>query len=339
MPVVDTHTHFIPMELVELLRRGEGPPDLSLVERGAEDPLIVHDNGLRYPVFPLFHDPQAKLEQMDRDGIDHSVISLSPSLFLYWADPADTARVHRVINDAAAAFVRRGAGRLVALATVPLNDPPAAVAELQRAHADLGLRGAEIGTSVGDVMLDDPSLDPFFAAAEELGMPLLLHPYTNMITPPGSALSGFHLANVVGNPLETFVAAARLIVGGVLDHHPGLRVQLVHAGGAFPYQLGRLDHAYEARSETKATAQRPPSSYLQNFLFDTIAFDRRALRFLIELAGPEQVLFGTDIPFDMADLSGLEITEWADPGIAARVLGENALEVYGIKTSAGSTAA
>jgi aminocarboxymuconate-semialdehyde decarboxylase len=187
-------------------------------------------------------------------------------------------------------------------------------------------------------MLDDPSLDPFFAAAEELGMPLLLHPYTNMITPPGSALSGFHLANVVGNPLETFAAAARLIVGGVLDRHPGLRVQLVHAGGAFPYQLGRLDHAYEARSETKATAKRRPSAYLGNFLFDTITFDRRALRFLIELAGPDQVLFGTDIPFDMADLSGREIAQWAEPETAAKVLGENALQIYGIKTSAGSAA-
>lgn len=338
MPVVDTHTHFIPIELVEFLRRGDGPPGLSVDERDAEDPLIVHDNGLRYPVFPLFHDPQAKLEQMDRDGIDVSVISLSPSLFLYWADPADTTRVHRLVNDAAAAFVSRAPTRLVALATVPLNDPPAAAAELERAQAELGLRGAEIGTSVGEVMLDDPSLDPFFAAAEQLGMPLLLHPYTNMITPPGPALSGFHLANVVGNPLETFVAAARLIVGGVLDRHPGLRVQLVHAGGTFPYQLGRLDHAYGARTETKAIAQRAPSSYLGNFLFDTIAFDQRGLRFLIELTGPDRVLFGTDIPFDMADLSGLEITAWAEPGMAGKILGENALRVYGIKTSDDSAA-
>src|SRR5947209_16164052 len=102
MPVVDTHTHFIPMELVDLVRRGEGPRDLSVDEREGGDPLIVHENGLRYPVFPLFHDADAKLEQMDRDGIDVSVISLTPSLFLYWADPEDTVRVHRLINDAGA---------------------------------------------------------------------------------------------------------------------------------------------------------------------------------------------------------------------------------------------
>ena len=273
MPVVDTHTHFIPMELVELVRRGDGPPDLSLSERDGEDPLIVHDNGLRYPVFPLFHDAEAKLEQMDRDGIDVALISLTPSLLLYWTDPAETVRVHRFINDAGAELARRGGGRLHALATVPLNDPRAAAEELRRARTELGVVGVEIGTSVGDVMLDDPSLEPFFAVAEGLGTPILVHPYTNMIAAPGPALAGYHLANVIGNPVETFVAAARLIVGGVFDRHPELRVQLVHAGGAFPYQLFRLDHAWEVRSETKGGAQRRPSEYLRNFLFDTVTFD------------------------------------------------------------------
>lgn len=330
MRIVDTHTHFIPMELVELLRRGEGPPDLSLMQRDGEDPLIAHANGLRYPVFPLFHDPEAKLEQMDRDGIDVSVISLSSSLFLYGIEPSETARVHRVINDAAAAFAERGAGRLAAMPAVPLNDPPVAAAELRRAHSELGLVGVEIGTSVGETMLDDPSLEPFYAAAEELQTPILLHPYMNMTAPPGPGLTGFHLSNVIGNPTETFIAAARLIVGGVFDRHPGLRVQLVHGGGAFPYQLGRLEHAYEARSETKTTARQDPFSYLGNFLFDTITYEPRALDFLLALVGPDQILLGTDIPFDMADLSAKEIADRVEPDVAAKILGENASAAYGL---------
>lgn len=330
MKIIDTHTHFVPMELVDLVRSGEGPAGISIEERDGGDPLIVHDNGLRYPVFPLFHDADSKLEQMDRDGIDESIISLTPSLFLYWTAPAETARVHRFINDAAAALAQRGSGRLHALATVPLNDPPAAAAELRRARSELGLAGVEIGACVGDTMLDDPSLEPFYAAAEELGMTVLIHPYMNMITAPGPDLRGFHLGNVIGNPLETFVAAARLIVGGVFDRHPGLRVQLVHAGGAFPYQLARLDHAYDVRSETKATAERRPSSYLSNILFDTIVFEPRALDFLIAFAGPDHVLFGSDLPFDMADLSGLQLAQRAEPEVAAAVLGNNALAAYGI---------
>jgi aminocarboxymuconate-semialdehyde decarboxylase len=318
------------MELVELVRRGEGPADLSLSERDGEDPLIVHENGLRYPVFPLFYDVEAKLEQMDRDGIDVALISLSPSLLLYWAEPTETVRVHRFINDAGAELARRGSGRLHALATVPLNDPPAAAEELCRARRELGVVGVEIGTSVGDTMLDDVALEPFFAAAEKLGTPVLIHPYTNMIATPGPPLAGFHLANVIGNPVETFVAAARLIVGGVIDRHPDLQVQLVHAGGAFPYQVFRLDHAWEVRSETKAGAQRRPSEYLRNFLFDTVTFDPRALGYLIELAGPNRVLFGSDLPFDMADLSALRMGHSGDRALADRILGENALAVYGI---------
>jgi aminocarboxymuconate-semialdehyde decarboxylase len=159
-------------------------------------------------------------------------------------------------------------------------------------------------------------------------MPILLHPYLNMISPAPPEVAGFHLANVVGNPLETFAAAARLIVGGVLDRHPGLRVQLVHAGGAFPFQLGRLDHAYEAREDTKAIAHRRPSSYIENFLFDTIVFDEEALDFLIKRVGAERVLFGTDLPFDMADTSARCLADRIDPETASRVLGENALSIY-----------
>src|SRR3954451_21156993 len=102
MTVVDVHTHFIPLEIVELAASGNGPAGLDVGESSGGDPLLVHDNGLRYPVLPAFHDPAAKLEQMDRDGIDVSVISLTPSLFFFWADPEETVRLHRVANDAAA---------------------------------------------------------------------------------------------------------------------------------------------------------------------------------------------------------------------------------------------
>jgi aminocarboxymuconate-semialdehyde decarboxylase len=330
MPVVDVHTHFIPMEFVELLRGGDGPPGVEVTDREGQDPLVVHDNGLAYPVMPLFHDLGARLRQMDGDGIDVSLISIVPSLFLYWTDAAETARVSRIINDAGAALAAGSDGRLHALATVPMNDPTAAAAELRRAREELGLVGVEIGTSVGDMPLDDPALEPFFATAEELGMPVMLHPYLSMVSPPGPAVQGFHLANVVGNPLETFVAASRLIVGGVLDRHPDLQVLLVHAGGAFPYQLGRLQHAYEARAETREVARREPTAYLGSFLFDTIIFDRAALRFLIDRVGAERVVFGTDIPFDMADLSARDLASDLDAQTAGAVLAGNALQAFGL---------
>jgi len=329
--VVDAHTHFIPLEFVDYLRSGEGPASVTVIDREGRDPLISHSNGLAYPVFPLFHDASAKLEQMDADGIDVSLCSIVPSLFLYDAEPAETLRAHRVINDAGAEYAAASGGRIAVLATVPLNDPQAAADELRRACGQLGLPGVEIGPSVGDAMIDSPDFEPFLAAAEELGVTVMLHPYLNMVAKPGPDLDGFHLSNVVGNPFETAVAASRLIVGGVFDRHPGLRVQLSHAGGAFTYQLGRLQHAYGAREETKSVARAEPYSYLGNFLFDTVIFDERALRFLLEVAGPDAVVFGTDLPFDMADMSALEtVPRVAGADGAAKVLGENALRAYGV---------
>jgi aminocarboxymuconate-semialdehyde decarboxylase len=329
--VVDAHTHFIPLEFVDFLRSGEGPPDVKVVERQGKDPLIEHANGLAYPVFPLFHDAGAKLEQMDGDGIDVSLCSIVPSLFLYDADPAHTVRAHRVINDAGAAYAEASGGRIAVLATVPLNDPQAAADELRRACGELGLCGVEIGPSVGHAMIDAPGFEPFLSAAEELGVTVMIHPYLNMVAKPGPDLEGFHLPNVVGNPYETSVAASRLIVGGVFDRHPGLRFQLVHAGGSFPYQLGRLEHAYGAREETQSVAERSPLHYLEHFLFDTVIFDERALRFLLDLAGPDALVFGTDLPFDMADMSALEtLPRIAADDVVAKVVGGNALRAYGV---------
>lgn len=334
--VVDVHTHFIPNEFVDRVAAGDGPPGVSVERRPGREPLVLHDNGLCYPVFDVFSDTQAKLRDMDERGIDVSIVSISPSLFFYWLEPRETARVCRTINDAGALMARESGGRIRAMATVPMNDPEAAAVELRRAHDELGLAGVEIGTSVGARQIDAPSLEPFFATAAELHTPVVLHPYVSMVTAPEPGQEGFHLANVIGNPLETYTAACRLIVGGVFDRHPDLRVLLVHGGGAFPYQLGRLDHAYAVRQETRSVARLGPLEYLGNFLFDTVAFDVRALRFLIELAGAGNVLFGTDLPFDMADLSPLGWGDSMDAGIAEQVLGTNALREFAIDTAAAA---
>jgi aminocarboxymuconate-semialdehyde decarboxylase len=210
------------------------------------------------------------------------------------------------------------------MACVPLADPPAAVAELRRAARELGMVGVLTGTSAGERMLDDPGLDPFFGAAAEEGLPVLLHPYLSMAGRPAAGLERFHLANAVGNPHETFLAAARLIDGGVLDRHPDLKVVLVHGGGSLPYQVGRLAHARSAGGRRES-----PDSYLERLLFDTVLFDPRAFDFLVSLVGPERVAFGSDRPFEMADLSGIEQARRLGPEAATAILCGNAARTYG----------
>jgi aminocarboxymuconate-semialdehyde decarboxylase len=320
---IDTHTHFIPPEFLDDAGRGRALDGITLERRGATD-WLAHPQGYRYPVSPEFSDLEAKLRHMDAAGIDVSVLSLTPTLFFYWLEAAVAADFCRGANDSLARFVAQSGGRLHGMAVVPLQDPEAAAAELRRAVLMLGLRGALIGTTVGDVPLDDERFAPFFTAAEELGVPVMLHPYYVGLRPQ---FVDYYMVNLIGNPLETCLAATRLILSGFLDRYPMLAVMLVHAGGLMPYQIGRLDHGFRVRAETSARISSAPSTYLRRFWYDTITHASTPLKFLIDLVGADRVVVGTDIPFDMADV------RFADR-LAALDLGPQALEAITIINAA-----
>jgi aminocarboxymuconate-semialdehyde decarboxylase len=293
---VDLHTHFLPRFFVDEAGAGE------VFGVRVVDDLVIHPQGFRYPVRPTFVDVEAKLAEMDAAGLDVSVLSSAPTLFFYDAPPAEAVTFARRSNDALAELAGASA-RLAGLATLPLQDPEAAAAELERAVGDLGLLGAHIGTNCGTVPLDDPSMAPVLDAAERLDVPLMLHPY---YVGPKPGLEDYYLVNSMGNPLDTSVAAVRLISSGALDRFPGLRVALVHAGGFLPYQVGRFDHAFDVRPEARVAIDRPPSTYLDRFWMDTITHSDEALEFLAGRIGPDRLYIGTDQPFDMADVAPVE---------------------------------
>jgi aminocarboxymuconate-semialdehyde decarboxylase len=296
MTVVDAHTHFIPRFVVE---ESAGAGVFRVREQNG---WLVHPQGFRYPLAAEFHEPAAKLAEMNRLGIEIAVLSSSPTLFFY-DEPADSAvEFVRRSNDALAELVAVEE-RFEGLAALPLQAPESAAAELERAVGELGLRGAQIGTNCGPLALDAPELQPVLAAADRLEVPLVLHPY---YVGPKSGLEDFYLTNSLGNPLDTCVAAVRLIHSGTLDRFPRLRVVLVHAGGFLPYQLGRFDHAHAVRPEPKQLIQRPPSAYLDRFWLDTITHSDRALEFLLRLVGTRRIVLGTDLPFDMGDAAPLD---------------------------------
>ena len=177
----------------------------------------------------------------------------------------------------------------------PMQHPELAADQLRSAHSQLGLRGVESSTSVAGKDLSDPGLDPFWAAAEQLGSFIFIHPWGCSL---GSRLSLAYLGNIVGQPAETTVALHHLVFGGVLDRFPGLRICAAHGGGYFPHYLARADHAYEVRPECRTMA-RPPSAYLATLYFDSLVYTDDALSRLLSVAGPGHVLLGTDYPFDM----------------------------------------
>ncbi|WP_349903695.1 amidohydrolase family protein [Parafrigoribacterium humi] len=285
--IIDTHTHFIPRFVLE-----DTPFGLAY-----DGSTLSHPEHMRYVIEPRFLGVEARLDEMTRQGIDMSVVSLSPTLFFY-DQPSDVAAEYaRRANDALAEMVS-ASDRLVGVATLPLQDPVAAARELDRAVTELGLHGAQIGTNTETLEIDAPALEAVFATAERLDVPMMLHPY---FLGAKERLEDFYMTNTLGNPIDTTIAAARLIQSGILDRLPNLRIALVHGGGFLPYQLGRLDRAHEMRAEPRVQIANVPSSYLDRFWFDSITHDDAALKFLAERTGSCRLVLGTDSPFDMED--------------------------------------
>ena len=320
--VIDVHTHFIPKEFEEA---GDHPEWRARVAERDGRRWIVHEEGFAYPFDPTFLCGEEKFEDMRRRGIDMSVVSLAPTLFYYWIAPEDALAFARLANDSLAKAVAESGGKLEGLATLPMNDPETSAAELQRAVGELGLRGAQIGTTMEGEYIDGDRFLPVWEAADDLGVPLVLHPY---YVGPRAGFEDFYLTNIFVNPMDTALAASRIIFSGLLDRFPRVDVVLVHAGGFLPYQIGRLDHGWDVREEPKKKISRRPSEYLDRFYMDTITHNDSALRWLISHVGAERVVLGTDLPFDMADQDPVgRLDRVAEGPSRAAIASLNALEL------------
>lgn len=292
--IIDLHAHYVPRSFLEAIEKEGAPFGASLRREGADPTILV--GGRPYgPITRHYYATKPRLADMDRAGVDMQVLSLNPPM-VYWAGGELATRLARLYNDELAAAVAGRPDRLAGLATVPLQDVPAAVAELGRAVGQLGLRGVYIGSNILGKDLDHPDLFPFFAEAEALRAPVFIHPIDVLGV---ERLRAYYLHNGLGNPFETALAAARLIFGGVLDRLPRLTVCLAHAGGALPWLVGRLDRVYRVRKEARGGLRRAPSAYLRRFTYDTITHHGPGLRYLIDLVGADRVALGSDYRFDM----------------------------------------
>jgi aminocarboxymuconate-semialdehyde decarboxylase len=312
MPTVDVHTHAIPRFFLDQVA-SEG---LFGIRMDGDE--VIHPDGDRYPVGPEFYDRDARVAEMDRFGLDASVLSASPTLFLYGEAEDAAVDFARRFNDSLADWVR-GDDRFEALAQLPLQAPAEAAAELERAVKELGFVGAAIGTRLpGPTPLDGGGLDPVFEVADALNVPILIHPND----PEVPMVQGFHLPNAIGNPLDTTIAAARLIFTGTLRRFTNLKVLLVHGGGFLPYQFGRMDRVFTVRTEAREHITEPPSTYLRRFWIDSVTHSTPALEYLLSLVGEDRVVLGSDYPFDMQDPDPIASVRAA--GVDPLVLGATA---------------
>ncbi|MBI2170970.1 MAG: amidohydrolase [Chloroflexi bacterium] len=241
--------------------------------------------------------PQERLKDMDSLGVDVHVLSTAAQFYFYEEDAAHTAAMHRECNDYVADLTRQYPTRFAGLANLPMQDVGQAVTELERSVAQLGLKGAMIGDHVNGVTYDDPRFYPLWRAAEQLNAVFLIHQSGGTLVSP--RLNRYHLPNTIGNLADRAVTFASFVFGGVMDKFPNLKICLCHAGGYTCYGIGRMDRGWEVRPEARQHIQQPPSAYLNRFYYDCLTHSEPALRYLIDAVGIDQVVFGTDWPFDM----------------------------------------
>jgi aminocarboxymuconate-semialdehyde decarboxylase len=291
-PVVDTHAHWFPPEWIDLME-AEGNRNGAVVKRTADGLALNLLRGISVITPPLY-DMSLRLQAMRRQKVDVQALSMC-SPMVYWAPPEFGLRLSQVFNDACAAAHLQAPERFVGMAMLPMQAPVLALAELERAARLPGLRGVYMATNVNGKNLDDESFFPIYAKCEALGWPIFLHP-VETIGPERT--QKYHLKNLLGIPYETGIAAASLIFGGVLDTFPKLEVMLSHAGGAFPWLTGRMDHGTRVRPEL-AHMKRTPSRYLRRFTYDTITHSPQIMSYLIDLVGADRIMLGSDYCFDM----------------------------------------
>ena len=294
-PSVDIHAHYFPERFFSLIEETGGPFGARIDRSAAAGPVIDVKGNRTLPLDVTYWDLDRRLKAMNRAKVDVHALSLTAPM-VYFADGPTGARLAQAVNDAMQAAHTAYPDRFVGCATLPMQDPALAVAELERVKGLRGIRAVYLGTNINGRDLSEPDFAPVFARCEALRLPVLLHPLTVI----GAArLAKFYLNNFLGNPFDTAVAAAHLVFGGVLDRHPKLEVCLPHAGGAMPYLTGRLTHGQSVRPETKGVAKRPFERYLRRFTYDTITHSPQLLKFLIATVGADRVMLGSDYCFDM----------------------------------------
>lgn len=328
---VDFHTHIYPLELPNFSEKYSNQKWPVLQQKCSCGADIMVSGKVFREVTDQVWDPEKRIEDMKKEGVDMQVISPVPVTFSYWAPVEQALELAQFQNDFIASTINEYPDYFIGLGMVPMQDADAAIEEMRRCK-ELGLAGIEIGTNVNGENLDAAYLLPFFKAAEELEMPLFIHPWETMAqdrTPRHNFLY------TIGMPSETALAGASLIWSGVMEKCPNLKICFAHGGGSFPYILPRLDQGWEVWPHLRLT-EHPPSHYAKNFYFDSLVYDKDNLAFLIERFGHDKIIMGSDYPFLLREIDpGKVIDDSPDlpTEVKKAILGENALQFLNYQKS------
>ena len=291
----DVHTHFVPEKVFNWIEENQQTINISWEKRDpAKEKFLVVNNKWGFELKESFIDAKLYLRQQEEVGVNHSLVSPIPQLFLYDFPDEITTELAKVYNDALKDWTKAHDDRLSALATVPLNHPEKAAEELKRSMKN-GLKGAIVAPMCGDYMIADERFKPFWQAANKLNAIIFIHPLLN----EDPRLKKRKMPNLIGVPWETTICATDLILSGILDQYPHIRFLLAHGGGFFPYQIGRLNKGYEMWEDVSENLTMSPKEYLKRFWFDSVLLEPKTIEYLESVVGKNRIVPGSDFPFDL----------------------------------------
>jgi aminocarboxymuconate-semialdehyde decarboxylase len=308
---IDLHNHVFPQTVIDAIKRDPARFGTRIEEKDGKRYFDAH--GFLAELKPEFCEADAKVAWMDRVGLDIAAISAAPPIYFYHLKPEAGLEAARLANDGIARMVAQHPDRLRGMAHLPMQDPDAAITELERVVKEYKFRAVELATSIEGAPLADPRFRKVLKTIEQLGCFIFAHPYQCLAQ---GAMNQYYLGNFVGFPLDTTLMIAHLMFSGALDELKRLRILCAHGGGFLPYQIGRFAHGHRVRSEPKVNNASPPRELFRRFYFDSLTHDPKAARYLIDQAGADRVVIGTDHPFDMGPDDPMAAVD-AIPGLTA----------------------
>ena len=327
--IIDTHVHIIPPEIARAAAPEEDwRPDVRW--EGGKQIIGLAGKQIRSAVREIV-DVDAILKEQEKIGVERIVLSPWVSLLRYEAEPEEGLRTSRIYNEALAGLAARYPDRVRAFGTIPMQDPALAATELRTVMGLEGIRGVIVAASVRGVYLGDPRFEVVWEAAEEIGAVVFIHPTTSGFALP--VMQEYYMWNWIGNPLETTITAAHMVMAGVIEAHPRLKVILAHGGGAILALRGRMEHAHSFQPMARARLVESPQVSLKRFYYDSLVHDPAVLTDLLEAVGSDHVLLGSDYPFDMGSDRPADIVRGL--GLShedkTKILGGNAARLMGLE--------
>lgn len=321
---INVHSHFMSLDIVKELEANKKDYGVKLEKNGG-------NVRLKFPtfqslnLFPEMNNLEIRREHEKKAGIEMDILSTWIDLYGYDLEKDQLVEFSRLVNSTLHKEASKYPDEFKLLATLPLPYGKEAADELQYFVKEKGFVGAIMNTNVLGINPDSSLFLPLWEMAEKLDVPVLLHPTAPTL---GGRLDRYYLRNLIGNPNDTNIAATSLIFGGIMDRFPKLKVILVHGGGYFPYGIGRFDHGYNVRNEPKVRAKNKPSDYLKRFYYDTITYRPEILKYLVDTVSADNVLLGTDAPFDMEPEDSVGMVKRTMGDKAPAILSGNSAKLF-----------